>query len=234
MFASTLGLYLIDSGGNISNLTQNIFSQSQWSALPVASAFAFYHKDSYLCFFKSTVVGIEFRMGSNEIRRFATDSYVWGGRYVSTVSNLLYQLQSQDEYDLQSQDGYDLYCLGGNTPISYDTLYIIFSSESGREIKAWGAGDYIDYRWESKEYRILRKDVLTAMRIEGDFSSGEVKVELLINDVVAISKTITQEGLYRILPQTGSTFRVRLIGKARVKRILFGPSLSSLISNEQG
>ena len=230
IFASALGLYLIDSGGNIINLTQNIFSPEQWSALPISSAFAFYYNGSYLCFFKGTDTAIEFKVGRNEIRRFNTSAYVWGGRYVSTVSNILVEFTSADYDEFITADGYKMYFIGADNPITHDTLYLIQTSDAAREIVAWCVGEYVDYIWESKEVSVLRKHVLTAGRVTGDFTLGGVKIELKDETgAIFFTKTITAESVFRIPAKQISTLKVRLTGKAKIKRVLFGASLSEVI-----
>ena len=232
IFASTLGLYLIDSGGNINNLTIKTFSQEQWNALPVLNLFAFHYNDAYLGFFKGTNQGIEFKVGQRAIRHFQTDGSVWGGRYVSTVANAVYQFITADGYQFITADGYQFLVTGDSYGISYDTLYLIQSSETGeRKIIAWDVADvYIDYIWHSKEYSLLRKSILTACRVQGDFSLGTVQVELFCDDTLIWTKAIGSEGITRVPGQSGSNFRIHLTGKARIERILFGASRSEVIS----
>ena len=234
IFASTLGLYLVDASGNAPiNITINTFSQTQWSALPIDDLFAFYYNDAYLGFFKGTNQGIEFKVGQQEIRRFRTDRYVWGGRYVSTVSNTFYAWTPSDYDAMVTADGYTFLVRGNETPISYDTLYLIQTSASGgREIIAWEVDDYKDYEWESKEYTLLRKTVLTAGRVKGDFSLGGVTIEIWSERVLLFSKTFTAESKFRMLLKNISSFRINLKGKARIKRILFGESLSSVMDGD--
>jgi hypothetical protein len=230
IFATASGLFLIDSGGTISNLTKDLFTKEQWQALGPDKIFAFYFNDAYVAFFEGTTTGIEFKPGSGEIRRFKTDAPVYGGQYVSTVSANTYALLDSDGKNVLTKEGYKFLTLGSAYSLTYDTLYLIQDAEPGREIVALEAGSMKDYEWESKEHWTPSTMVYTAAMIAGDFTAGNVVFDLYIDDVLHFSKTVSSEAPFRIIsPKRGSKFKIALTGKTTVERVLVGASMREVM-----
>jgi hypothetical protein len=230
VFASTFGLYLIDSGGNPVNLTKDIFTDQQWSDLEPGRIFAFFHKGAYQAFFSGSTMGIEFNPGSNEIRRFRSTAYVWGGRYVSTVMINTYEFLTSDSEEFVTSGGSGLYCSGGAYPLTYDTLYLIQTKGTAREVVAFDSGDETDYIWTSKTFYLMRQHILSAGRVVGDLSEG-VTLSLYVDDTLHFTKSITSDSVFRIPRVMGSTFKIKLTGKAHIEQVIIGASISEVTQN---
>ena len=250
VFASAFGLYMIDSGGNATNLTRDIFTDRQWSELNPNSIFSFFYKGAYYAFFRGTDKGIEVVPGSREIRSFRTGSHVWGGRYVSTATTNAYEFLTSDSEPVLTSSNYPFYCMGTGESIMYDSLYLIrtknipeeytdvgYYAESDyavdrtaftRELVAFCKGAAGAYSWTSKDFYLMRKHILTAGRVAGDFSSGDVTVSLHVDDSLFFSKKITSDKAFRIPKAAGSTFRVKLEGKTNIDRVVVGASISEV------
>ncbi|HEX9972298.1 MAG TPA: hypothetical protein VGD14_09525 [bacterium] len=231
IFSSPPGLAMIDSGGNARILTEGVFTKEQWEALGPEKVFSFYYNDAYVAFFEGTNQGIEIKTGTNEIRRFETDSPVYGGQYVSTVSINTYDLLDSDSKNFLTSDGYQFLVTGSPYSLTYDTLYLIQETELAREIVAWESGSIVDYEWKSKEYWTGSVVALTCGRVVGDFSNGSVVFQLYIDDALHFSKTVSNDSPFRIAgPIRGNQFHVMLIGKATVEKIMIGSSMSEVVN----
>lgn len=235
IFASSDGLFLIDSGGNATNLTKRVFTKSQWEALEPEQSFAFHYKDAYIIFFAGTATGIEVDVEQNHIRRFELDKAVYGGQYVSTVSIDAYNFLTSDGKNFLTADGYQFVVRGSAYSLTYDTLYLVQSTESARTIVSWDSGSLMEYTWKSKEIPTVSSTVLTAGMVMGDFTDGNVTLNLYVNDTLAFSRKISNEGIFRVSnPIRGTKFQVEVAGKATIHRIIIGASAKDVVRRANG
>jgi len=244
VFASPFGLYLIDSGGVPSKLSQPLFASKQWAELRPEKIFAFFYKGSYLAFFSGTNVGIEFVPGEASIRRFRTDAYVWGGQYVSTVSINTYQFITSDGEEFVTSGGSDFYVSGASYPLVYDTLYLIQTKGGVREVVAFNSGGDVSYEWISKNFYLMRKHILSAGRVAGDFPDQaeytdmsqyavseyyiSVVLDLYIDGALHFTKILTSDKAFRVPRAMGSVFKIGLTGTVPIDRVVMGASLSEV------
>lgn len=123
---------------------------------------------------------------------------------------------------------------GGHYSPFDDTLYLIFGNGVERYIGAWGKGGELQtYIWHSKVFSWPDIHVFTAGKMQGDFSIGQTKFTLHVDGVSAITeKTITSEKIFRIPPKMGTTFQIRLTGKATIDRILVAGSVADIADRE--
>ncbi|WP_022667917.1 hypothetical protein [Desulfospira joergensenii] len=229
IYSCPVGLALVNSDGVASVITQHLFTQEQWSALGPEKVFAFYYDDTYIAFFKGTSIGIEFKPGNNEIRRFDLGRPVYDGRYVSTVSTNVYSLLDSGGNTLLTSDGFEIHVIGDEYSLTFDTLYLIQANNdldfSQRDLVAWQVGDLMDFEWATKVFTSIRQIVLTAGILIGDFTNGPVTIDLFIDGVLEESKVISDNEIFRFTNRKrGSRFQVILRGKGKVDRIVLGRS----------
>jgi len=229
IFASSTGLYLIDSGGISTNITEGIFTKKDWKALGPSNIFAFFYNDSYVAFWDGTTRGIEFKPGINEIRRFQTDENVFGGQYVSTVGNNSYDLLTSASKNFLTAEGYQFVVSGASYSLTYDALYLIQKTATAREIVSWDSGSLTDYTYETKEYYTPVSQVFSAGLISGDFTDGNVVFRLYVDDTLIFTKTVSSDDIFRITQARGNKFKITLTGKTTIDRVIVGSSVREVI-----
>jgi hypothetical protein len=229
IYASPFGLILLESGGGVSYLTKNLFTREQWETLAANPVIAFFFDNAYLVFFRGTDIGIQFTSGDGDIIRFRTGRAVFGGRYVSTVAVYTYNLLDSGGDQVVTSGGYDFYAKGDEESIIHDTLYLIQSkSGGGRQIVSWQTGDDIDATYLSGKKLAPGNVAITAGRVIGDFSAGDVVFSLYVDDTLSFTKTVSSSDPFRITPKRGEVFQVEVVGKATVNRVIVGTSLHDI------
>ncbi len=230
VYASVAGLILIDSGGNATNLTKEIYSKSQWESLAPENIFAFFYNDAYIAFFKDSNRGIEFKPGQNGVRIFETPEKVYGGQFVSTVSTNVYDFLTSASKNFISSDGYQFVVTGNEHSLTHDTLYLIQKKDTIREIVSWGTGSLQNYTWISKDFYITPHHILTTGMVVGDFTEGDLSLSLYIDGELSFTKTVSSQNIFR-LPgkKRGSKYKIKLTGKPTVDRVVIGQSVQEIL-----
>lgn len=405
IYASDMGIVLVDSSGNTNNITRNIFTKDEWAALGPENIFSFYHNDTYLAFWSGSTLGIEFNLQKNEIRRFNTDTAVFGGQYVSTVNLNTYDFLTSGGDNFITSDGHQMVVSGDSYSLTYDTLYLIqdknvsstlttptivndvntvvssgtvtvtdlgggtgtlgaaYSTTAAptgyaglsfkvsqtdanatiglntdastdywlhnidfawrlysngtaeinessmsstepdegtqlyttdtefkiiydglsvkyymddhlkhtssktieddwvfyfdctlygfgtavtditfgatvvstdREIVSWNSGDPIEYSWKSKDFYSSLYKTYTAGIVVGDFTEGATTLEFYVDDTLVLTKSVSNQDVFRIPGMRGSEFQVKLEGKASIDRVIIGESIQEVLGKAYG
>ncbi|MCP3940046.1 MAG: hypothetical protein GY710_00995, partial [Desulfobacteraceae bacterium] len=118
---------------------------------------------------------------------------------------------------------------GGEYSPDADLLYLIQTKGAVREIVSWGTGNAIDYTWSSKIFEHRSRQTHMAGMVKGDFVPGNVKLSFYVDGVLAASKVIDNDSLFRVKVPGGKSFQVKVTGQATIDRILIGRSAIEVI-----
>lgn len=118
---------------------------------------------------------------------------------------------------------------GGAYSADADILYLIQTKGVIREIVSFQTGTIADYSWTSKVFEINSREFYTTAKVNGDFSAGTVTLTFYVNGVLAATKTVADDKIFRVALPAGNSFQVKAAGKAKINRILLGRSVSEIV-----
>ena len=118
---------------------------------------------------------------------------------------------------------------GGIYSAEADELYLIQTKDATREIVSWETGSNQSYTWRSKEFLYTYRTIFTAGIIQGDFFNGNATFKLYVDGSLVITKTISDDSVFRLAPYPGTTFQIQLSGVPVIDRVIIGKSVDDVV-----
>jgi len=239
LYPSPDGLYMISDEGN-RNVTAGIFTKEQWRDLLSdqisydKTIIAFLYDDKYYAFFEGTNEGfiIDFKSTSQFYAAFTLDSgiSVYGG-HVDLIDDSLYLLTETDStYYITKWEGFNnleiIKFLDAETEGSF-----LLAEDGGKLITTGTDGiteDFLIYRWKSKIF-VTSHAFFSCMKVDGDFSTGDITINIYKDDSLFFTKTVTSSDPFRIPSGTGKDWEIEATGDGQITNIKMAQAMAELI-----
>ncbi|WP_300456628.1 hypothetical protein [Desulfobacula sp.] len=118
---------------------------------------------------------------------------------------------------------------GGHYSPDADLLYLIQTKSAVREIVSFRTGNISDYTWLSKIFEFSSRQVYTAGKVAGDFTAGSVTLSFYVDGILAATKAVSNDRIFRVKLAGGKSFQIKAVGKATIDRIMIGRSAMEIV-----
>ena len=202
VYPSDSGLMLANDM-RVMNLTEHLFTSSQWRATSPETILGVYFNNQYIGFYEGTSKGFILDLNSAPPQYYdfdmgETDISVWAVKVLNSTNDLYFV----------GQDG---------------------TSEGSLGLYTWGTGADLTYTWMTKPI-VTQRTNWEVFRIKGPFDKGNIEVTPYFNDVAQPKITVEDERVYWL--PSGKTYtelKFKLEGTSAIDMLFLGHSPEELI-----